>query len=597
MIDRKPDWNFEKPSVDRKKIFRHMRRAEKVSTKHAHKFLIKRLDAVRMARRHIIQWLVLVGVLIGVTGLQLGWTQASYQTTASARGGTYAEAITGEINTLNPLYAASEPEIAAARLMFSSLYSFDTTGKLHKSLAKSTTIDESGKIYTIKLRPDVRWHDGEPLTAKDVAFTINLIKKPAALSPLRINWQDVSVRAIDDTTVEFKLPALYAAFTHALTFAVLPSHILGDVPAGAMRENTFSRYPVGSGPFKFRLLQTTSGKDEHKIVQMAAFSEYFEGTPKVSRFEIHAFPSREQTVRSLRSGEVNAVSGVPLLSAADLESAGYLVTTHAVNSGVYALFNSSHPILGDHAVRKALQLATDTKALRGQLPVDMPRLDLPFVNGQLTGDGVPVAPKVNTDKAAETLDRAGWKLVGGTREKDGQKLSLTITTTKDDQYEKAMASLASQWRSLGIVIDTNVIDPGLPGVNFVQDILQPRSYDVLIYELLIGADPDVYAYWHSSQIGSTGYNFSNYVNSTADAALVSARSRLETDLRNVKYITFAEQWLNDAPAIGLYQPVAVYATNKHVESLKDGMPFVTPADHYANALDWSVRQREVYKTP
>src|SRR5690606_18610520 len=106
------------------------------------------------------------------------------------------------------------------------------------------------------------------------------------------------------------------------------------------------------------------------------------------------------------------------------------------------------------------------------------------------------------------------------------ELRLTITTTKDDQYEKVMEGLASQWRSLGVAIDTNVVDPKAPGANFVQSVLQPRNYDVLIYELLIGADPDVYAYWHSSQIGSTGYNFSNFSNSTADADLVSARSVL-----------------------------------------------------------------------
>src|SRR5690606_1896837 len=123
------------------------------------------------------------------------------------------------------------------------------------------------------------------------------------MSPLRINWQDVDVRAVDDTTVEFKLPALYAAFSHALTFAVLPSHILGDIPAGAIRENTFSRYPVGSGPFVFRLLQTNGNQDdEHKIVQMTAFDKYFLGEPSVNRLEIHAHPSSEKAVASLKSG-------------------------------------------------------------------------------------------------------------------------------------------------------------------------------------------------------------------------------------------------------------------------------------------------------
>lgn len=597
MVDHKSDWPFEGPTVNRKQFFGRVRRAEKASTRHAHKFLIKRLDTIRIARRNIAQWLVLVSVLIAATGLQLSWAQAGYQTIGTAQGGTYAEAMAGKIDTLNPLYASTESEVAASRLMFSSLYTFDTAGKLSKDLAESMQVDESGKVYTVKIRPNVYWHDGEPLTAQDVAFTINLIKKPAAMSPLRINWQDVEVRAIDDKTVEFRLPALYAAFSHALTFAVLPKHKLNDIPAGAIRENTFSRYPVGSGPFAFRLLQTVGGEQGYKIVQMAAFDKYYKGEPLVSRFEIHAHPIIDKVVSSLKSGVANAASSVPVTDAQDLSNAGFTVTKHRIDSGVYALFNVSQPILKDKIVRQALQLSTDTKALRGQLPVPVPKLDLPFVNGQLTGDDVPRAPDTDKDKAASLLDQAGWKLVNGIREKDGQKLTLTITTTKDDEYEKVMEGLASQWRSLGMVIATNVIDPNQAGSNFVQTILQPRSYDVLIYELLIGDDPDVYAYWHSSQIGSNGYNFSNYSNPTADAALVSARSVLDSGLRNTKYKAFAQIWLDDVPAIGIYQPVAVYATSKHIRSVEESMPFVTPADHYANILDWSVRERTVYKTP
>ncbi len=573
-----------------------MKKAEKASTRHAHKFLVKRLDSMRNARRHITLWLVLVGVLIAATGLQLVWSQLSYKTTAADEGGTYAEALTGPVDTLNPLYATTEPELAASHLMFSSLYMYDKAGKLHPDLADAIKVDESGKIYTVTLRSGATWHDGTPLTAKDVAFTVNLIKKPAALSPLRINWQDVELKAVNDTTVEFQLPAPYAAFPYALTFAVLPSHVLGSVPAGAIRENTFSRYPVGSGPFSFQLLQSV-GTNGRKIIQMSAFDKYYRGRPTVGRFEIHAYPTQDQAAKSLLNSEVNAVSGIPASSAAQLKKEDYSISTHPVASGVYALFNAAHPILKDKAVRQALQAGTDTEALRKSLTVRVPRLDLPFVNGQLTGGDVPAAPATDRAKAAALLDQAGWKPADGGRKKGEEKLALTITTTKDDQYEKVATDLASQWRELGITVNVNVIDTDQPGANFVQNVLQPRSFDVLVYELLIGADPDVYAYWHSSQIGSTGYNFSNYSNSTSDAALVSARSRSEPELRNAKYKTFARQWLDDAPAVGLYQPVVIYASNKNIISLEGSMPVVTASDHYATVLDWSVRQRTVYKTP
>jgi peptide/nickel transport system substrate-binding protein len=154
-----------------------------------------------------------------------------------------------------------------------------------------------------------------------------------------------------------------------------------------------------------------------------------------------------------------------------------------------------------------------------------------------------------------------------------------------------------QWRQLGITINTNIVDTNDRSSNFVQNVLQPRNYDVLLYELNIGADPDVYAYWHSSQANQNGFNFSNYKNSAADASLTSARSRVEPELRNVKYKAFAKQWIDDVPAIGLYQSVAEYVASKKVQSIKSNTTLVSADDRYANVLYWSVNEASVYKTP
>lgn len=598
MADEKHGWRqFDKLNFDSKNFSKRMKKAEGATTRHAHKFIVKRIDNIRSARRQIVGWLLLVGVMIAAVGLQLIWFQQGYQTTAAAGGGTYAEASLGPIDTLNPLYAASDAEVATSKLLFSSLYSYDGSGQLNGDLAESVQTDETGKIYTVSLRTGTKWHDGTLLTAKDVAFTVNLIKNPETRSSLRLNWQDVKVEALNDTTVQFTLPAVYAAFPYALTFSVLPEHILGNIAPGAVRENTFSRSPTGSGPFSFRLLQTADSGQQHKVVHMNAFEKYHAGAPRLSRFEVHAYSTQEGILRALRAGEVSAAARVSPTNSSQIDTHNYTVTTQPVNSGVYALFNSSNPILQEVEVRRALQLATDTNAIRKELVTNPPALDLPFIDGQLTGEGIPHAPAMNAKAAAALLDKAGWKLTGETRQKGDQKLRLTITTTKDDQYEKVLELLVGQWRRLGVEVGTNVIDTSNPSTNFIQNTLQPRNYDILVYELLIGADPDVYAYWHSSQTGMRGYNFSNYANQTADAALASARSRLEPELRNAKYKTFAAQWLEDVPAIGLYQPVVQYVSNNNVKSVDPSAKLVSPSDRYANILYWSVRQESVYKTP
>src|SRR5690606_39578415 len=151
--------------------------------------------------------------------------------------------------TLNPLYASSSAERSAARLMFSSLYNYDAMGGLRGDLAQSMTIENDATTYFVNLKKGLKWHDGRPLTERDVMFTVNLIKDTGTRSYLSPVWQGIDVEAVDDTTVKFDLPATIAAFPHALTFPVVPRHILADAPAANLRENSFGNAPVGSGPF------------------------------------------------------------------------------------------------------------------------------------------------------------------------------------------------------------------------------------------------------------------------------------------------------------------------------------------------------------
>jgi peptide/nickel transport system substrate-binding protein len=615
MANDKRGWQqLHKLKIDRKKLSKRVKKAEGATMRHAHKFIVGRLNNMRDVRRHIIGWLLLVGVMIAIVGIQLVWFQQSYHTTVATSGGTYAEASLGPIDTLNPLYAASNAEIATSHLLFSSLYTYDKSGHLKGDIAERIETDDTGTVYTVKIRPDVRWHDGQLLNANDVAFTVNLIKNPSTRSALRSNWQDVSVKALDDTTLQFQLPGSYAAFTHALTFAILPEHILGKVEPSTIRENVFSRSPVGSGPFSFKLLQTID-TTSHRAVNMSAFEDYYKGVPRLNRFEVHAYDRQEEIARALKAGQVNAAADLSSINMAQLDTKRYAVVSQPVNSGVYALLNVDSPVMNNKAVRQALQLATDTQKIRKGLEVSIssmghakdrsydrvlkkPALDLPFVEGQLTGSDIPRPPAVNIARAGELLDSAGWKLSGGVRKNDaGQVLSLTVATTKNAGYEKSLEILSGQWRQLGIVVNTNVVDTNDPSSNFVQTVLQPRRYDVLLYELAIGADPDVYAYWHSSQANQNGYNFSNYKNGTADAALTSARSRTETDLRNVKYKAFAKQWIDDVPAIGLYQSVAEYVASNKAHTISEDTTLISSNDRYADVLYWSVNQESVYKTP
>lgn len=598
MNDDKQGWNkFRRIRLDRKRLGRQAKRIEAATLRHANKFLRRRLENARLVRREITIWLVLICVIVAALGAQLLWGQQYFMTRAYTSGGSYVEGTLGPIDTLNPLYASSSAEASVGRLLFSSLYNYDEYGTLHQDLVVSSTIDESQSIYTVKIRDNARWHDGRELTAADVVFTVNLMKNPATRSPLRVNWLDVSASAVDKYTIEFKLPVSYAAFSHALTFPVLPEHLLADIAPAALRESPYSSSPVGSGPFTFQLLQSTDAVRNLKAVHLVANENYHGGRAKLDRFEVQAYATEDDMVRALKVGEISGAADVPVTQIDKIKNSSYVKTPQPLASGVYLLINNSHSVLQDAKVRKALQLGTDSSEVRKQVGEDLLPLDLPFVEGQLTGDNVPKAPAPNQQQVAKLLDEAGWVKKGAVRQKDGEPLRITITTTKNSEYQAALDVIREQWSKLGVAVEANVIDTSMPSSTFVQSVLQQRNFDVLLYELAIGADPDVYAYWHSSQLGQTGYNFTNYSNKTADANLASARSRLEPELRNVKYVQFARQWVEDVPAIGLYQPVVEYVSSKNARTVNPDARLITPTDRYANVLEWSINQESVYKTP
>lgn len=582
-------------TLSRKDLTRRMRRVEGATVRHARKFILQRLDRAREVRRHIAIWIVLVAYVIAATALQLTWYQQGYRTTAGAAGGTYAEAVEGPLDTLNPLFAQSGAEQAASRLLFSSLMAYDTTGNLNYDLASNLQIDETQKIYTVSLRDDAFWHDGKPVIAADVAFTIGLINSAQVHSTIS-SFGAVTVAAIDATTVQFTLPSTYAAFAHYLTFPILPSHLLEDVAPGALRENSFSKSPVGSGPFSFRLLQDIDADRERKVVHLVRNNSYYDGAPKLERFQLDVFETDAHIVTALNTAAVNASAELSVLDAQKVNQNRYIVQRQAVNAGVYALLNTTSPLLQDIALRKALQAGTDTKALREVLGAETPELHLPFVSGQLTGD-IPAAPVYDVTAANKMLDDAGWALNEGVRKKGDQTLRLNVVVMNNPDHEAVTKALVSQWQKLGVMVTTQVVNPSSVTERVGQNILQPRNFDVLVYQLSTGADPDVYAYWHSSQANQAGANYSNYNNALSDNTLASARDRVERDLRNAKYLTFARQWLADVPAIGLYQSTVQYVSNKNNRTVVPTDRFVSGIDRYAGLIYWTVNDRPVFTTP
>ena len=593
---------FKKIGFDNKRFSRSARKAELATRKHAHLFVVRKFSRLRDVRRSISVWISVIILLILTVALQLSWTQSSVTTSAPYYGGTYAEASQGPIYTLNPLYATTEAEKSVARLVFSSLFSYDRTGHLSHDLIDKLEQGSNKKVYKATLKDNLHWSDGAELTSDDIVFTVGAIQNQNARveQSLRDSWQDVRVKKIDSKTVEFTLPAEYAPFPHALTFPILPKHILQSLDLSQLRENIFSTSPIGSGPFKVKLSQKYADLDTNKkIIYLSQNENYYGATPKISRFEVHASADTDSIIRALENKDVNAAV-VPITHANQVIPNRYESQLLNINSGVFVTFNTTSSILQSKSIRKALRYATDTVALKNTINPRLRSLSTPFIDSQVEVEKSRVkVPKMNLLLAVKLFKQSGWKeKQDGFLYKKGRKFSLKIVANKNSGYTQMLNELKKQWAKVGVQLEVSEFgEQGNSTGSFAQSVLQPRAYDVLLNELVIGADPDVFAYWHSSQAGSLGLNFSNYSNPLSDDLLTSARLRSEQRLRDIKYLSFARQWIKDAPAIGIYQSAVEYVRLPSDKSVQYVIHAPTATDRFSTISDWSTLTSHVYKTP
>lgn len=597
MPDEESQWKkfvrIKSPNVKHVRV--RARKIEGATVRHAHRFIISRFANLRDVRRHAFGWLILAGLMVLATGVQLLWVQQSLSSRQPVAGGVYAEGVIGRIDTLNPIYATTQSERSASHLIFSGLFRYDTSNNLASDLGETWKQSEDGKTYTVKMRKDAQWHDAKPVTAHDVAFTLSLIKNPQTRSYLYRTWQDVTVKVVDAHTIEFTLPSAYAPFPHALTFGVVPKHLLEKVSPLRLREHIFNREPVGSGPFSFASTRAINPDAERAVLQLERNDEYYRGPVKLERFQIYTYKDHDDLRQGFLSREINAANE---LTSEDVDIVTKELPTTVVgdtrlNDGVYAFFQTDQPVIKDTAVRKALLLGTDRAALRGALGGKSSELHGPLLVDQTSSASGKKQAAYDATAATKALDEAGWTLSGKGRQKDGQKLQLNVIAPDAGDFPEVLKELAKQWRTLGIDVKEQVV----PTATFEQNVLAPRAYDVLLYELALGADPDVFAYWHSSQASVRGFNLSNYRSDVADDALMSARGRSDQKLRDAKYAGFIDQWLADVPAVALYQPHLRYVTTDSVRSVRGSESVVDALGRYHSVDQWTVLQAERNKTP
>jgi len=467
-------------------------------------------------------------------------------------------------DTLDPLLARTAAAADATATVFDSLVRIDAQGAFQADLASRWRRSVDAKTWTFTLDPRAHWQDGEPVTARDIVFTIGLIHDASFGASSTLGFDRITaVSIVGAYTVKIVLSASYGPFLATVGITpILPAHVLSTFsPAQVRSYVAFNRHPIGSGPFI-----VASFTRDGQVVEDAN-PDYFRGAPHLDRLVFAPAPTHQGALqRAAHDAAVLVPPGLQL-SADDVAARRSLTHSNVLYSPSFAwthLDLLEHGALSNVVVRRALALATPreaivTQALRG--------------HGTLAdGDQAPAAPTYeptlygsyhyDLTTARARLLHAGYKPNGkGVMFKNGQPLDVTLWADAScASCAGTLNLIARSWRTVGIVVHVDLAATavlfGPKGPLYSPMRFSGSTYNAVLYTWINGPDPDDSAYWARASIVSKahplGGNFDGYVNPRVDGLLTRALVTPNGPKRYSLYRQIEHIITTDQPDIFLY---------------------------------------------
>jgi len=476
----------------------------------------------------------------------VGWSQAKY-------GGTLVM-VHNDPDIMNPVTAPGW--IQFQRMCFNGLIDYDEKGNIIPGIATSWEISKDGLIYTFQLRQDVKWHDGEVLTAEDVKFSYEKILDPKLASRFNLPFQSVKdVQVLSPSTVVITLKHPDPVFLGHLWVGIIPKHIWEKED---FAQSQYNVKPVGSGPWKLK----TWARGDHMIFE--ANPGYFLGRPYLDRIIVKVIPDATVAFAALEKGDVDyfpftgVVGGPPYQLVNRLKQSEHLeVKVFDAVSTQRLFFRNDKPPFNNLKVRQAV-----AHAINKQFIVDK----LLFGYGQVTHSEVPSAltwahnPDVpqyeyNVDKANQLLDEAGYpKGSGGIRFR---------TRIYGNPGVRAILSeiIKEHLKAVGIAADVVIQE----WASYAHSFRIARTIDGLftIFSLYTVPDPSTEAVrYHTNQIKPGGQNYLFYNNSQVDAIIEETQATLDREKRVKLFYAYQDILAQEVPMIPLYTLTGVDIWNK-----------------------------------
>ena len=468
---------------------------------------------------------------------------------------------------LNPSLNSASPTLDLAMFIYSWTIRYDDKARpIPDALSEVPTIangdvSKDGLTLKYKLRHNIKWQDGVPLTCRDLRFTWQVVMNPHNNVITTDGYKDIgSIDCSDPYVAVIHMKRLYAPFLQQLwsvngNSPILPEHVLAKYndAKGSLNTAPYNSMPIGSGPFK--VVSWQRGQE----VRLEANPDFYLGKPKLQTV-IYKIISDENTEETeLETHEIDM-----LALGTGLKWPQYEALAADPKNGLKAIrvdsylwshvdFNLKHPIVSDRNVRVALAYATNRQEIIDKIDhgsaIAAETDQQPKLSWAYTSD-IQHHP-YDLEKAKQILDADGWKVgPDGIREKNGQKLEFTLSTQTESNSGKAVQTyLQREWRDIGVQVDVKNYPSSEFFDNSTNGTLQGGHYDAAIFSWIGAADPDDNAIYSGDNLAPHGQNAMMWNNRTATAAMADALKTIDQARRKRDYVIVQQQLAIDVPTI------------------------------------------------
>lgn len=489
-------------------------------------------------------------------------------------GGAYHEGFLGQPTALNPIISQNPIDQEISAIIFSRL----------SDLLSNHDVSTDGRTYILKLKENLKWDDGEPLTSDDVIFTVKTAQNSEVRSPFAKSWQGVAVERDSELGIKLTLPLPYIFFINNIDWLpIIPKHIFGAIPTENFRLSDYNFEPVGNGPYKF----SNFTKKKNGFISQYHFvpNENYSGEkPYINDFYFNFFQNSDDLSRAIELHDINGYGSATPIDFNISKTRG-LTTQKLAMPDYYAVFfnQNSNPILKDDNIRAALTAAIDKNQI---------------VREALNGNGLDInAPGFVSDNPLigdnSSYDQdAAKKLISDFKTKNkNERINIVLTIPNVDFLKRTAELIKTDWQNIGVdQVGIKTFNPNDPG----NGTIKSRDYEMLLFGNILENPVDLFPFWHSSQRIYPGFNLALYQSQKVDNLIETIRQTSDEAKQKDLLDQTQNAILADMPAIFLFSLPYTYTHTGDLGGFNEN--FITnPAERFRNVNEWYTAQVRVIK--